>query len=147
METEQIIDLMQKLSSSSVTKLKYKDENCFLELEKNNGAVNLGNFVAEKIEKNDSVPQSSATTDTEKKDDDCKVIESSLVGTFYASSTEGGAPLVNVGDKVKKGQVIGIIEAMKLMNEIESPYDGTVQEILVKNGEVIGYSQPLIKVK
>lgn len=118
METEQIISLMQKLSNSSVTKLKYKDEKCFLELEKGNGAVNLGNYVAEKIERNDNVTEKKVSNETDKKDDDCKIIESSLVGTFYASSTEGGAPLVSVGDKVKKGQVIGIIEAMKLITKL-----------------------------
>ena len=72
-----------------------------------------------------------------------KQIVSPLVGTFYNSASPDDEPMVNVGDTVKKGQVIGIIEAMKLMNEIESEYDGVVKEILVNNEDVVEYGQPL----
>ena len=72
-----------------------------------------------------------------------KQVVSPLVGTFYNSATPDDEPMVNVGDTVKKGQVIGIIEAMKLMNEIESEYDGVVKEILVNNEDVVEYGQPL----
>ena len=74
-------------------------------------------------------------------------VKAPLVGTFYAAPSEGADPFVSVGDTVKKGQVIGIVEAMKLMNEVESDYDGTVAEILVENGEMVEYGQPLIVVK
>ena len=76
-----------------------------------------------------------------------KVITSPLVGTFYASSSPDADAFVNVGDTVKKGQVLGIIEAMKLMNEIESEYDGVVEAILVNNEEVVEYGQPLFRIK
>ena len=69
-------------------------------------------------------------------------IKAPLVGTFYAAD-----PYVSVGDKVKKGQVIGIVEAMKLMNEVESEYDGTVAAILVENGEMVEYGQPLMVIQ
>ena len=76
-----------------------------------------------------------------------KVITSPLVGTFYASSSPDADAFVKVGDTVKKGQVLGIIEAMKLMNEIESEYDGVVEAILANNEEVVEYGQPLFRIR
>ncbi|MEY8337531.1 acetyl-CoA carboxylase biotin carboxyl carrier protein [Lachnospiraceae bacterium 62-35] len=76
-----------------------------------------------------------------------KVVSSPLVGTFYSSSSPGAEAFVKVGDTVKKGQVLGIIEAMKLMNEIESEYDGIVEAVLVENEEVVEYGQPLFRIR
>ncbi|MDO5411129.1 MAG: acetyl-CoA carboxylase biotin carboxyl carrier protein [Lachnospiraceae bacterium] len=70
-------------------------------------------------------------------------VKSPLVGTFYVAPSEDAAPFVKVGDTVKKGQTIAIVEAMKLMNEIESDFDGVVKEILVENGTMVEYGQPL----
>lgn len=72
-----------------------------------------------------------------------KIVTSPLVGTFYAAPAEGAEPYVSVGDSVKKGQVLAIVEAMKLMNEIESDFDGVVKKILVQDGEPVEYGQPL----
>lgn len=69
-----------------------------------------------------------------------------MVGTFYSSSSPEAESFVKVGDTVKKGQVLGIVEAMKLMNEIESEYDGVVEEIMVGNEEVVEYGQPLFRI-
>ena len=74
-------------------------------------------------------------------------IKAPLVGTFYVAPSEGAEPFVSVGDKVKKGQVIGIVEAMKLMNEIESDFDCEIEAVLVSNEQKIEYGQPLFKVK
>lgn len=74
-------------------------------------------------------------------------VSSPLVGTFYASPSPDAEPFVKTGDRVKKGQVLGIIEAMKLMNEIESEYDGVVEAVLVNNEEVVEYGQPLFRIK
>ena len=76
-----------------------------------------------------------------------KIVESPLVGTFYAAPAEDAAPFVSVGDSVKKGQTLAIIEAMKLMNEIESEYDGIIEEILVKNGQPVEYGQPIFRIR
>ena len=76
-----------------------------------------------------------------------KVITCPLVGTFYSSPAPDAEDYVKVGDTVKKGQVIGIVEAMKLMNEIESEYDGIVEEILVENEETVEYGQPLFRIR
>ena len=74
-------------------------------------------------------------------------ITSPLVGTFYAAPSENGEPFVQVGDQVQEGTVLGIVEAMKLMNEIESEVHGVIEEILVENGEPVEYGQPLFLVK
>ena len=79
--------------------------------------------------------------------DACNLITSPMVGTFYSASSEDAKPFIEVGDAIKKGQVIGIVEAMKLMNEIESPYDGVVEEILVSNREMVGFEQMLVRVR
>ncbi|MDO5550740.1 MAG: acetyl-CoA carboxylase biotin carboxyl carrier protein [Lachnospiraceae bacterium] len=76
-----------------------------------------------------------------------QVVTSPLVGVFYSASSPDADPFVKVGDRVKKGQVLGIIEAMKLMNEIESEYDGVVEAILVKNEDVVEYGQPLFRIR
>ncbi|RGZ01160.1 acetyl-CoA carboxylase biotin carboxyl carrier protein [Clostridium sp. AM58-1XD] len=76
-----------------------------------------------------------------------KVVTSPLVGTFYNASSPDAEPFVKAGDTVKKGQVLGIIEAMKLMNEIESEYDGIVEAVLVDNEAVVEYGQPLFRIR
>ena len=73
-------------------------------------------------------------------------MKSPLVGTFYAAPAEDAESFVKVGDRVEKGQTLGIVEAMKLMNEIESDYSGTVAEILVNNQEGVEYGQPLFRI-
>jgi acetyl-CoA carboxylase biotin carboxyl carrier protein len=75
------------------------------------------------------------------------LVKSPIVGTFYRSSGPGTRPFVEVGDRVKKGQVLCIVEAMKLMNEIESDSDGEVLEILVANGQPVEYGEPLFKIR
>ena len=74
------------------------------------------------------------------------VVESPLVGTFYAAPAEDAESFVKVGDRVEKGQTLGIVEAMKLMNEIESDFDGKVAEIYVENGQAVEYGQPLFRI-
>ncbi|BAZ80463.1 MAG: acetyl-CoA carboxylase biotin carboxyl carrier protein [Sphaerospermopsis kisseleviana] len=73
-------------------------------------------------------------------------VQSPMVGTFYRAPAPGEAPFVEVGDRVKVGQSVCIIEAMKLMNEIEAEVSGQVMEILVQNGEPVEYGQPLMRI-
>jgi acetyl-CoA carboxylase biotin carboxyl carrier protein len=75
------------------------------------------------------------------------IINSPIVGTFYRASNPESPPFVNVGDRVSKGQVLCIIEAMKLMNEIESDVDGVITAIYPQNGQPIEYGEPLCAVK
>jgi acetyl-CoA carboxylase biotin carboxyl carrier protein len=74
------------------------------------------------------------------------VVTSPMVGTFYRAPSPGADPFVQVGDTVKEGQTICIIEAMKLLNEIESDQSGVIKEILVENGQAVEYGQPLFVV-
>jgi acetyl-CoA carboxylase biotin carboxyl carrier protein len=71
------------------------------------------------------------------------VVKSPMVGTFYRSGSPGAASFVEVGQSVKQGQTLCIIEAMKLMNEIEADASGTVKEVLVENGQPVEFGQPL----
>jgi acetyl-CoA carboxylase biotin carboxyl carrier protein len=73
-------------------------------------------------------------------------VKSPMVGTYYASPEPGSKPYLTVGDRIKKGQVLCIIEAMKIMNEIESEFDGVVREILADNAHAVEYGQVLVRV-
>ena len=79
--------------------------------------------------------------------EDYKVVKSPMVGTFYSKSSPNAKPDVEVGSKVKKGDILCIVEAMKLMNEIESEFDGEVVEVCVKDGDMVDYGKPLFKLK
>jgi len=92
-----------------------------------------------------AAPASSTPVD----DDGAEVaiLKSPIVGTFYRSAEPGSKPFVSVGDTVRKGQVLCIIEAMKLMNEIDSEYDGEVTSIYVENGQAVQYGERLFSIK
>ena len=74
---------------------------------------------------------------------DGHVMRSPMVGTFYAAPSPGAASFVKLGQQVKKGDVLGIIEAMKMFNQIESDFDGVIREILVENGQPVEFDEPL----
>lgn len=77
---------------------------------------------------------------------DAKDIKAPMVGVFYSAPSPGATPYVSIGSKVKKGDVLCIIEAMKLMNEITSDFDGEIVDICVMDGDVVEYGQPLFKI-
>ena len=83
----------------------------------------------------------------ESEDENLQIITSPMVGTFYSSDAPDKPAYVKVGDKIHKGQVVCIVEAMKLMNEIESEFDGEVVEVCAKNEEMVEYGAPLFKIK
>ena len=72
-------------------------------------------------------------------------IKSPIVGVFYAAASPDAKPFVEIGSRVKKGDVVCIVEAMKLMNEITAEFDGEVVDVCVHNGDVVEYGQPLFK--
>ena len=94
------------------------------------------NITSSKIEKNFSVTENNGV-----------YVTSPIVGTAYLASEPGAKKFIEVGQKVKKGQTIMIIEAMKTMNHVPSTQDGTINKILVKDGEPVEFGQPLISVK
>lgn len=97
-----------------------------------------------------AVPAAAPTT-PQKTETPCAnvgtLVKAPIVGTFYAASAPDQPPFVKVGDTVKKGDVLFIIESMKLMNEVQSEVEGVVKEILVGNGEAVEYDQPILRVE
>ncbi len=93
---------------------------------------------------NTAAAASSATTEA---DADLFIIKSPIVGTYYEAPSPGAPPFVKVGDTVKEGQVLCIIEAMKLMNEIEAETDGVVARMFVPNGSPVEYGMPLFGIR
>lgn len=159
MEFEQMLQLIQAVSDSSLTEFKYDEKGVKLSLKKEQKEVMVQSMVqapalAEPV-KTSSVPASGAQqtaktaeiAETAETQISGNIVKSPLVGTFYAAPSEGAEAFVKVGDSVKEGQTLAIIEAMKLMNDIESDFTGTVAEILVQNGEAVEYGQPLFVIQ
>lgn len=88
----------------------------------------------------------AAPENAPEKKENIQEVVSPLVGVFYRAPAAGEKPFVSIGDKVKKGQVLGIIEAMKMMNEIESEFDGVIEEILVENEGKVEYGQTIFRI-
>ena len=113
--------------------------------EENSGVKNKTvSEIQEKIVQNDNIEKIG---NEEKNNDLTKIVKSPMVGTFYSSPAPDKPPFVKVGDKVSKGQVLCVVEAMKLMNEIESEYDGEIAEICINNEDMVEYGTPLFKLK
>lgn len=93
------------------------------------------------------LPPVQSSQPTEEVPLDGTVVQAPLVGTFYAAASPDDPPMVQPGDSVKKGQQLCIIEAMKVMNSIESPCDGTVSRVMAVNGDLVEYNQPLFVIK
>ena len=145
MDTGKMIELIKTVSDSNLTQFQIEEDGFKLSMKTDKQSKVV-------VQKQESVPkeiQSVAIADAEPaeqkeiKKANGNVVKSPLVGTFYSASSPDSAPFVKVGDTVKKGQVLGIVEAMKLMNEIESEFDGVVKEIQIENEQVVEYGQPL----
>ena len=161
MDIEQMIRLVNTVSASNLTEFSYEESGMTVRLEKKQGKTVIYQNMApmetaapgiSPVSAKESVPmagmaEESTQPQAEKDGAEGKVITSPLVGVFYAAPAEDAEAFVQVGDTVKKGQVLAIVEAMKLMNEIESDYDGTIAEILVENGQAVEYGQPLFKLQ
>jgi acetyl-CoA carboxylase biotin carboxyl carrier protein len=92
-------------------------------------------------------PVLSAATPVDDEELELAVVKSPIVGTFYRAAEPGAPPFVNVGERVKKDQVLCIIEAMKLMNEITSEYEGEIVSVYVENGKPVQYGERLFAIK
>lgn len=153
MNTEQILQVIDAISQSSLSEFKYEGDGVKFSMKKpekhwkqegkgksENPVVSFSEpECGSSPEKAEPVPPVISSSQN--------VIKSPLVGTFYAAPSEDAESFVRIGDHVEKGQVLAIIEAMKLMNEIESDFTGTVAEILVQNGEAVEYGQPLFVIQ
>lgn len=145
MDIKEIESLIRLVSGSQLTEFELEEGNMKITLKKEKEVVAATPAAALTAA---AAPSSSAeepkTGDLFEEPDE--VVTAPLVGTFYSAPSEDSAPFVKVGDTVKKGQVVGIVEAMKLMNEIECEYDGVVAAVLVENKQVVEYGQPLFRI-
>jgi len=156
MKIDEIILLMEALNKNNIDEVEYvssngekiairKNQTAFINTSNVQSQSELSNVVSsntfsQNLNVENAVPKAIEDIRSD------KVITSPLVGTFYLAASPKEEPFVKVGDSIKKGQIVGIIEAMKLMNEVESEFDGVIKEILIGNEEVVEYGQPLFRV-
>ncbi|MFZ9704346.1 MAG: acetyl-CoA carboxylase biotin carboxyl carrier protein [Bacilli bacterium] len=152
MDLKKVQDLIKYFESSKLTTLSMEDGNFKLSLSKlkeapvqeaKNVVVNEPKMLPPNVNpKAQTNVANKPTVDVLLKD-----VTSPLVGTFYAASSPTAEPFVKIGSRVNKGQTICIVEAMKIMNEIASPYAGVVEKINCKNGDVVGFNQVIIQLR
>ena len=149
MEYDKIKQLMEDMGKSNIEDLEIEfPEGMKISMKKNVAVVPAQQVVAQQST-NIPVIQSIQTTQPvqEEPKEEYKEIKSPMVGTFYSKPSPDKEAFVKVGDKVKKGQVVCIIEAMKLMNEIEAEFDGEVVEVCLNDGDAVEYGKSLFKLK
>jgi len=148
MELENVIKLINAVSESSLTSFSMEDGDTKLSLGADRSDRAAVKETVYDIVNSDNGNESGLNkSDIKTSDDNVLTVNSPLVGVFYSSASPEADAYVAIGDRVKKGQVIGIVEAMKLMNEIESDYDGVVTDILVDNEQMVEYGQPMFVIK
>ena len=151
MEFEQLLKLVEIVAASGLNEFDYETGDFKLHLgRKAPKMVKVSGNDTEVIvpiqplNEREITAEENVSISTEQKIKNGTDISSPIVGVFYAASSPEAEPFVKVGERVEKGQVIGIVEAMKLMNEIQSDVSGIVTEIYVENGDGVEYGQPLI---
>ena len=139
MDVKSIESLARLMKENGLTALELSQEGISLKLERRLEAGDLPVPAAS--------PFVSAPVEPEPAPKKGSLVLSPTVGVFYAAASPDSAPFVEVGARVRKGDTLCIIEAMKLMNEIPAETDGTVVEICVGNGQVVEYNQPLFRIE
>lgn len=162
MNINEIKDLMAQFDQSSLREFSYKNQSDELTFSKNEGQVAVPTASAAPIAAPsqaasapviEPTPQAAPSAEPETASEapapaaEGDVVESPLVGVAYLAAGPDKPPFVSVGDQVKKGQTLMIIEAMKVMNEVPAPKDGLVTEILVQNEEMVEFGKGLVRIK
>lgn len=146
MEFSKIVELIHAVSEAGLSEFQMQEGNLNISMSANRSVVAESTVAA-----NRPIESAQASLQPPKQpplaEASGNTVKSPLVGTFYAAASPESAPFVKVGERVTKGQVLGIVEAMKLMNEIESEFDGTVREILVKNEQMVEFGQPMFVIE
>ena len=137
MTNQELNDLLARFEGSSLSKLKLSTQEFTIEIER---AVSAP--AAPVIPAAAAAPAAPAAAEPEG-----DAITAPMVGTFYAASGPDSAPFVQAGDRVKKGQTVCILEAMKMMSEIPAPMDCVIEEVLMDNGSLAGFDAPLFRVR
>ena len=154
MEFENLLTLIKTVSDSELTDFDYEENGTRIRLKKKKETVvvsgvssNVPIMGLENVQAVETaVAVNTANAQADNSEPEGMIVKSPLVGTFYTAPAEDAAPFVSVGDLVKKDQTLAIVEAMKLMNEIESEFEGKVAEIYVENGQAVEYGQPLFRI-
>lgn len=136
MTNQEIFELMARFDASGITAFKLNTKDFTLELGKGGTTATAPAPAA-------SPAAASAPAPAAQPEGPC--ITAPLVGTFYAASAPDAEPFVKVGDKVKKGQTVCLMEAMKMMNEVHAPCDCTIEAILQEDGALVSFGDPLIR--
>ena len=152
MNTSEINSLIDKFENSNIREISITRDNFSIYLSKNFREVTTDKYLYQNINNEEfdsnSIHSNNVNSINNKQveNDDLKVktIDSPIVGKFYRAAAPDEKPFTIIGQKVKIGDVVGIVEAMKMMNEIKASEDGTIKGILVENGEMVEYGQPLI---
>ena len=139
---DEIKELIALLEESSLSVLEVKDDDKKVRLEKAQTTAAAPAAVTV-----NAAPVQAAPAPAAEPEDDGKTISAPIVGVFYAAPSPESEPYVHVGQKVKKGDVVCIIEAMKCMNEIQAEEDGEIAAVLATNGDLVEYNQPLFAIK
>ena len=143
MEYENIKQLIEEMGNSKLTAVDIEfPDGTKISMKKDKMQEKI--IQSTSIVENDTIENQIKEDKNEKKGN---IIKSPMVGTFYLKPSPTAEPYIEIGKEVKKGDVLCIIEAMKLMNEIESEYTGKVTEILVKDGETVEYGTPLLRIE
>ena len=143
MEYEKIKQLIEEMGNSKLTAIDIEfPDGTKISMKKDKMQEKI--IQSTSIVENDTIENQIKEDKNEKKGN---IIKSPMVGTFYLKPSPIAEPYIEIGKEVKKGDVLCIIEAMKLMNEIESEYTGKVTEILVKDGETVEYGTPLFRIE
>lgn len=145
MEYEKLKQLIDDIGNSKLTSLEIEfPDGTKINAKKENKEVITTQVPVEVI--SNKTVETKTETNVDKQETG-NIVKSPMVGTFYIKPSPTANPYVEIGKHVKKGDVLCIIEAMKLMNEIESEYDGEIVEIYVKDGESVEYGKPLFRIK
>ena len=153
MKFEEVKELMKLFAKSKLDKIKVKNKDFEIEMEKGGETVVAASAPATPTQTSAPAPApavqqpASAPAAEESKPAEGELITSPMVGTFYASPSPDSPPFVQPGDTVRKGQTLCILEAMKIMNELEAEYDCKILEVLVQDGEPVEYDKPLFRVE
>jgi len=141
---DEITGLAKTVRDCELGKIKIKNGDCEIIIEERNTKIIPSLQPAMTVQNvNASLPQDDMDR-PQKSEPEGNIIKSPIVGTFYSSPSPDKPPFVKIGDTVKKGDVIMIIESMKLMNEVQSDFDGKVLDILVDSGQAVEYDQPIM---
>lgn len=151
MEFENLLTLIDKVASTDLTDFSIDNGDVKISMKRKQKEV-VVTTVSEGMAAQQAitqVPVSATSVQASQSDSipDGNTVKAPLVGTFYNAASPENPAFVKVGDVVKKGQTLGIIEAMKLMNEIESEFDGVVEAILIENEQMVEYGQPLFVIR